>query len=278
MKRVRHRGDVSVFRMSLLIVLLLPYLAPFGYVLFTSLKSNATYSVDPLGLSGFRGLVSYREAWSATDLGAELLHSLLAAGVGVIVSVTVSVLGGYWLFAARSRRARQLVSAVLLSAMAVPSTVYVIPLFVQLASAGLVDNLVVLGTIYGAIGAPLGSFLMRSYLMQLPTSVFDAASVDGAGTTSLLRLVVLPLCLPVIGTIATLIGILGLSDLLLASVMITGQSQTTAVVGIATLANMYDSQVPEVAAGVVVALIPILTVFLIAQRALRRGITSGMER
>jgi ABC-type glycerol-3-phosphate transport system permease component len=120
--------------------------------------------------------------------------------------------------------------------------------------------------------------LIRAYLQQLPDSIFDAAAVDGAGTTRLLRHVVVPLAVPSIATIATLVGILGLNDLLFASVMITGNSQTTGIVGIASLANQYNSQIPEVAAGLIIALLPIMVVFLVAQRALRRGITMGTDR
>jgi len=272
------RRAISWRRTTLVSVLMLPYILPFSYLLYTSFKSNESFNEDPLALSGFRGLVSYREAWTSSSLGPDLLHSLLAASVGIIVSVACSLVAGYWLFASAWRIAKVLVSAGLLVAMSVPSTVYVVPLFVQLAALHLVDNLIILGIIYGAIGTPLGSFLVRSFLSQLPTSLFDAAAVDGVTTAWLLRRIVLPLTLPTIGTVATLIGILGMSDLLLSSVMITSTNNTTAVVGVATLADVYNSQIPEVSAGVIIVLVPILIVFMVAQRTLQRGITAGIER
>jgi raffinose/stachyose/melibiose transport system permease protein len=270
------RRAISGRRTLVVCLLTLPYLLPFVFLLFTSFKSNSSYSRDPLALNGFSGLISYKQAWDATDLGPELLHSLLAASVGVAVSVASSLLAGYWLYAARGLAAR-VITVAFLVAMAVPSTVYVIPLFVQLAQHHLVDNLLVLGTIYGAIGTPLGAFLVRSFLCQLPVSLFDAAAVDGTGTASLLGRIVLPLTLPTIGTVATLVGILGLNDLLLSSVMITSGNNTTAIVGVASLADIYSSQIPEVSAGVLIVMVPILTVFIVAQRTLQRGITAGIE-
>lgn len=271
------RRKVSRRRTLVVGVLMLPYLLPFAYLLDTSFKSDASYNRDPLSLSGFKGLISYKQAWTSTGLGPELLHSLLASSVGIVVSVCCSVLAGYWLFAARNLLTK-VVTVALLVAMAVPSTVYVIPLFVQLAGHHLVDNLFVLGAIYGAIGTPLGAFLIRSFLTQLPVSLFDAAAVDGAGTGAMLGRIVLPLTLPTIGTVATLVGILGLNDLLLSSVMITTGNNTTAIVGVASLADMYSSQIPEVSAGVIIVMVPILAVFMVAQRTLQRGITAGIDR
>lgn len=276
--RRRSTSRVAWGRTTLLMVLMVPYLWPFVYVFYTSFKSNTSFTTNEIALSGFRGLVSYRQAWDATDLGVELLHSALAAAVGVVISLVASVLGGYWLFSYANRHAKAAVAGVLIVAMAVPGTVYVVPLFIQLASRHMVNNLFFLGLIYGAIGTPLGCFLMRAYLMQLPESIFDAAAVDGTTTLPLLGLIVVPLAAPTIGTIATLVGILGMNDLLFASVMITGNSQTTGIVGIASLANQYNSQIPEVSAGVMIALLPVLAIFLAAQQALRRGITAGVDR
>jgi raffinose/stachyose/melibiose transport system permease protein len=256
----------------------LPMLYPFAFLVGTALKTQSEFTQNAAGFPQQPTTANFGYAWRAADLGAASLHSIIAVGVGVVATTAISALGAYWFFLHKGRVARTLRIA-LIGTMALPPPIFIIPLYVLLSDANLTNNLVVLGLVYAAWNASFGLYLIHAYLQRgLPTEVLEAARVDGASVWQTFRRIVIPLLRPAIATLAVLTFVWSWSDLLIALVIIQNSSQRTLVPATALLTNHYNTDIPANAAAVVIALIPMLIVFLLGQRFLQRGILAGVGK
>ena len=119
---------------------------------------------------------------------------------------------------------------------------------------------------------------MHAYFRSIPTEILEAAQVDGASLMAQFYRIILPLSKPAIATLAALTFVWSWGDLLLSVVLVQDPGQRTLTVSAALLSDQYSTDIPKNAAGVVVAIIPMLLVFLIGQRYLVRGIAAGVGK
>lgn len=269
----------STPRLLVAIVAAVPFVYPFLFLLNVVFKPRKEFIADQVGLPHGLTLDALRHAWDQGGLGPALLHSLLAVGVGVVLVVLVSASGAFWL-SRRSGRLPRLLGALFVSAMSFPLVIMLIPLFVLVSDAGLGDNLLVLGVVYAAVNAPFGLFFMRAYYLgSLPSDVMEAAETDGASVGQTFLRIVLPLSRPALGTLAALAFVWTWGDLLMALVLVQDPEQRTLTVAASSFTTTrLDVDLQVQAAAALVSLIPVMAVFLFAQRAIVRGITAGMGR
>jgi ABC-type glycerol-3-phosphate transport system permease component len=197
--------------------------------------------------------------------------------VAVATAVAVSAAGAFWFLLHGGRLAKAL-RVLLVGTMALPPPVFIIPLFVILSDRGLTSNLVVLGVVYAAWSSGFGLYLLYTFYRGLPPELLEAARVDGASTLQLFLRVILPLSRPAIATLAALTFLWSWSDLLIAVVLVREPSSRTLTVAAALLSDQYATNTTRNAAGVLIALLPMLLAFLVAQRYIARGIVAGAGR
>jgi ABC-type glycerol-3-phosphate transport system permease component len=274
--RPRAHG-VSVGRTAILVVAALPFLYPFVFLVGTALKPLAAFNENSVNLPSNPTLDNIGAAWTEASLGWAMLHSLLAVGVGVAATVAVSAAGAFWFFLHESRPARVL-RYVLIGTIALPPPVFIIPLFVLLSDHSATDNLLVLGLVYAGWNASFGLYLIYTYFKGLPRDVIEAARVDGASLLQLLWRVMLPLSRPVLATLAVLSFIWSWSDLLISIVLVQDPSRRLLTPATALLSDQYSTDIPKQAAGVLIAVLPMLFVFLLGQRSLVRGVAAGVGK
>jgi raffinose/stachyose/melibiose transport system permease protein/N-acetylglucosamine transport system permease protein len=162
--------------------------------------------------------------------------------------------------------------------MAIPPPVFIIPLFVELSDWGVTDNLFMLGVVYAAWNAPFGIYLMYAFFDTLPAEVLEAAQVDGANALQVLLRVLMPLSKPALATLAVLTFIWSWSDLLISVVLVQDPSRRLLTPATALLSDQFSTNVPKNTAGVLIAILPLLAVFLLGQRSLVRGILAGVGK
>jgi ABC-type glycerol-3-phosphate transport system permease component len=206
-----------------------------------------------------------------------MLHSLVAVGIGVVVTVAISTLGAFWFTRHRGRFARVLRYA-LIGTMALPPPVFIVPLFILLSDRGLSSNLTVLGLVYAGWNASFGLYLVYTYMNGLPTDVIEAARIDGASALQLFLRVLLPLSRPVLATLAVLTFVFSWADLLIAVVLVQDPDKRLLTPATALLSDQYSTNIPQQAAGVAIAILPMLAAFVVGQRWLVRGITAGVGK
>jgi raffinose/stachyose/melibiose transport system permease protein len=275
MKSSRH--GVSIPRTALVVVAALPFVYPFVFLVGLALKPLSEFNQDPVGLPTSPTFSNLRGAWTEAGLGDAMVHSLIAVGLAVVVTVGISACGGYWFYRHRGRPAKLLLIA-LIGTMALPAPVFIIPLFVLLADYRATDNLVVLALVYAGANSSFGLYLVYTFLIRLPGELAEAASVDGASTLQLFTRVLLPLSRPVLTTLAVLAFVWSWSDLLIAVVLVQDPGRRLLTPATALLSDQYSTEIPKEAAAVLIALLPMLIVFLLGQRSLVRGIVSGVGK
>lgn len=264
-------------RTLIAILIAIPFIYPFVFLLGTALKPNEQFIEDAAGLPSSLTLENLDDAWTTAALGPAMARSAVAVAVAVVVTVTISVAGAFWFLNHRGRVAALLRWAVI-ATMAVPVPVFIIPLFLQVNRWGLDDSLVTVGFAFAAWNASFGLYLTYAYLQGLPLDVLEAAAIDGASRFQQLRYIIIPLSRPVLATLAVLTFVWAWSDLLISVVLVQDPAQRLLIPSTALLADRFSSDVPRDAAGVLIALLPIVLVFLAGQRALVRGITAGVGK
>jgi ABC-type glycerol-3-phosphate transport system permease component len=273
-----RKSSWSTGRTALTVVATLPFLYPFAYLVGTALKSNVEYTLNPAGIPSHVTTANFSAAWSIASLGPAMLHSLVAVSVGVVVTVLISCLGGFFFLLHRGRLASVLRIGVV-GTIAIPPPVFIIPLYILLNGWNLTSNLIVLGFVYAAWNGGFGLYLMYAYFQRgVPSEVLESSEIDGASHWKQFRHIVLPLSRSAVATLAVLTFVWSWSDLLLAIVLIQNPSSRTLVPATTLLTGRYNSSAPINDAAVVIALIPMLLVFLFGQRYLQRGVLAGVGK
>jgi ABC-type glycerol-3-phosphate transport system permease component len=166
----------------------------------------------------------------------------------------------------------------LIGTISLPAPIFIIPLFVMLSQRDATDNLVVLACVYAAWNGSFGLYLVYTYFHTLPRDTFEAAQVDGASAFQIFTRIYLPLSRPAVATLAALAFIACWSDLLISVVLVQDPDTRLLTPATALLSDRYNSDTPKVAAGVLIAILPMLVAFLVGQRWIVRGMTAGVSK
>jgi len=188
-----------------------------------------------------------------------------------VITAVASTLGGYAL-ARYNMRAGEGILVVILALSFLPSASRIVPLFILFSASGLYGTSQGVILAYAAGSTPLGIWLMAGAFRQIPVRLEQAARIDGAGTVLTMRRVVLPLALPGILVVATLAFIDGWNSFSLPLILIPKAAAQPYTVALQRYIQEigYGINWPLLAAGSLVALVPVLTVFAILQRRLVR--------
>ena len=248
-------------------------LLPLVWMVSASLMPTGEASaVPPRWLPSAPTLAHYRELFTRLDLARAFANSLGIAAVVTVVSVTLNALAGYafarFEFAGRDRTFR-----VLVAALVVPGQLGMLPLFLLLRELGLVNTY--LGVLVPGLASIFGIFLVRQYALSIPQSLLDAARVDGAGELRLFWSVVVPICRPVLVTLAIFTFMGTWNDFLWPLIVLSDADLQTLPVALANLLGEHVQDTELMMAGAVLTVLPVVVVFLALQRHYIAGIVTG---
>jgi multiple sugar transport system permease protein len=208
-------------------------------------------------------------------LGIYLLNSLTIVASAVLLSLVIGSFAAYSLARFGKKQFQQGLTFWVLLPRMIPSVALVIPLFLILQHLGLINTHMGLILVYTAFNLPLVAWMMRSFFQEIPLDLEEAAMVDGATRLRSFRDIVLPLAAP--GLVATSIFslIVIFNEFFFALILSSTPAAATMPVGTAALIGKTQTLYGEMAAGGVVAAIPLVTFALLVQRHLVRGLTMG---
>jgi multiple sugar transport system permease protein len=205
-------------------------------------------------------------------LGAWIMNSVLVA-VGACLAQVLSSAGLAYVLAKHRFPGRAGVILGVGLLMAVPGQVLVVPLFVLVASLGLVDSL--WGVVLPAAVTPFGIFLMYSRMSLLPDELLDAARVDGCGELGIFMRVALPLAAPAAATLAIFTFVGQWNSFLWPLLVLFSTERYTLSVGLATLQGQHEVAYGLLFAGAAISALPMVAIFLVFQRYFARGPLAG---
>lgn len=282
---VRHRltrlSNLTPRRLGFLAALPMAAYALFSvlivaWIVSISLKTNPElFSSTSWSLPSSPQFGNYVEAWNS-GIGRSLLNSVLLTTTTVVVAVGISAAAAYAL-GRIAFRGSGFVYVLLLSGLALPSFLVVVPLYFLLRDLQLLGSLVGLGLVYVATIIPFNIYVLTPYFRSLPRELEEAAYLDGAGPARTFYSVMLPLALPGLAAAATLNVLTIWNEFFFALVFLTDRASYTVGVGIFQLSftATYAEKWVQLAAGAIMVMLPVLVVFAIAQRTVDRTLTGG---
>jgi ABC-type glycerol-3-phosphate transport system permease component len=279
----RARKRRGIFRPGrlLLYVALVSYcltsVAAFLWTVSISLKSNQDFfATSPWSLPKHPTLENYRSAWTTAKIGSFFLNSALMTVGTVTISLAVSATAAYALGRIKFR-GNSLVSMFFLTGLMIPGFLIIVPLYFLLRDMHLLGSLYGLGIVYVATQIPFNIYVLTGFFKTLPKELEEAAYVDGASPLKTFFRVMLPLAGPGLASVALLNCLTIWNEFFFALVFISDESKFTLPLGLYRLSinAEYSSQWTQLFAGLVLAMIPVLIVFGVAQERLTRGLTLG---
>jgi multiple sugar transport system permease protein len=249
---------------------------PLVWMLVTSVESlDQTRHFPPTLIPTAFHWDNYRAAWNQAPFGRFFVNSVIVTGTAVLSNLILCSLAGY-AFARLRFLGRELLFVALLATLMVPFQVIMIPTFLIVQHLGLVDSLG--GLIAPNLVTPFGIFLLRQFFRTLPVDLEEAARIDGSTRLGVLVRVVLPLSLPALATLGIVTFLWTWNDFLWPLIVITSTDQSTVQLGLASFQGAHVTKWNLLMAGNVMALAPMLIVFIGAQRWFVRSLaTTGIR-
>lgn len=259
---------------AILLVAVFTALFPTYFMFTSSFKSNEEYRFNKIGLPQEFNLGQYGEAIFQNEFIRWMLNSSTYALGSVALSTVVSSLAAFAI--ARMRfRGQNILLALSTSLMVIPPVVLVVPLFLLFVQLDLISTYHGTILIYAGLITPFSIYLLVSFFRTLPTEILEAALIDGASPLRVLWRVVVPLSAPALVTLLIVNTLYVWNDLLIALLFLQDDNKRTLMVGISVFQGRYNHQVPLTMAGMVMASLPMLILYILFQRFFISGLASG---
>ena len=247
-------------------------LVPFAWMLTTSLKPESEVFRQPIEwIPSNPRPANYREATTLVPFWSYFLNSLIVA-VPVVVGTVVSSAAVAFAFARLRAPGLRAMFGLVLATIMLPAEVTLLPSFLLFRELGWVGTYwpLIVPSLLG--GGAFNIFLLRQFFLTIPREHDDAARVEGHGFVSILLRVVVPQSWPAIGLVATFTFVGVWNDFLGPLLYLSDQDRYTLPVGLNFFRDIYNTQWAHLMAASILALLPCLVVFFLAQRAFREGV------
>lgn len=276
----RRRRTVKVAEIVGIVLLVLAAmiaLGPLLWTLTTSLRTPAeAFTNPPQWIPWNPDFSNYAAVFDKIPIGTFFVNSTIVTALIVVGQTITCTLSGY-AFAMVSFPGKNVIFGIFLATMMVPLQTIIIPVFVIVRMLGLSDSLFAL--IVPALGSAFGTFLMRQYFMQMPVELGEAARVDGASRFKVFYMVYARMAAPAIATLAILNFSGFWAEFYRPLIFLQSQDHFTLPLGLVGLqGNLGTGSISVVLAGVILAMIPSVLLFIFAQRYFIAGITAGSFR
>jgi multiple sugar transport system permease protein len=261
--------------------LAIAFLFPLLWALLNSLKTKSEANQQPpswfphsLSIANYRSLAGFDQG-----IGTYLVNSILVSGLTVLGSVVVCVLGGYG-FARFTFHGKSVLFGATLAILMVPYATILLPLYILLSRLGLQNTLIGLALVLVMFQLPFGIFLMRNSFEAVPRELEEAALVDGCSSFGAWRRVCLRIVLPGVVTVALFSFLTSWNEYLAPLIFLNdGRKYTLPVMLVNIRYSSYNIiDFGALQAGMVVAMVPCLVLYLLLQRFYVSGLVAGALR
>jgi multiple sugar transport system permease protein len=268
-----RRGAKSLAIHAALIALAALTLLPLLWMVSASfMPTGEANQLPPRFLPSAPTLEHYRALFSRLHIGRAFVNSLFLSSAITLVSLVCNSLAGY-AFAKLRFGGRERLFAILLATLVVPPQVGVLPLYLELRTLGLVNSYG--GVLVAGIATVFGIFLVRQFALGIPDELLDAARVDGASEWRIYWTIVLPVLRPILVTLGVFTFLSAWNDFMWPLIVLTDESRHTLPVALANLSGEHVQDTELMMAGAVVTVLPVILLFLAAQRHYIEGILMG---
>lgn len=272
-ERMLHRRSIFVSLLLVFASIVLAALAigPAIWLLAVAV-SDSTVPLNRLPAPGQMTAQNFEGAWTAGGLLRPFINSVIVTVAQATLNVTLAALAAYPL-ARMSFRGRDTVFVLILATLMIPEQVIVVPLFRTVVQMGLYDTLAAVVIPFSVTA--FGIYLCRQAFVSIPKELEEAAQIDGANALTTWRHVMLPLAAPTLATLGVFSVIGAWSNLLWPLIVLQEQHNYTLPVALNQLMGIFAANIRYAYAGSVLALIPMVIMYIAMQRWLQRGLLAG---
>lgn len=266
----------SVFLWAFLIALAVVVVYPLLWMVMNGFKTNSELFGNPFAMPTHWSFDNYVKAWNR-GVQDFVTTSVLVTITSTITTVFISAWAAYGLTRVRIPFGRVWSTFILGGLMLAPA-VALVPLVKMFQSLGLYNTWWALMILYTAFRIPFTTFLIRAYMIDLPSEIDEAAEVDGASRWKTFWQIILPMCKPVLISTVLLHVLFSWNEYLFAMIFTSGDEARTLPVGLTSLMSKHGTDYPVVFAGMVIAAIPVILLFLACQRYFVKGLADGVGK
>lgn len=258
-----------------LVVVAIIWIAPFVFIVFTSLKTNA----EVMGSSAFAPPVepawgNYVSAWARGRFDTTFWNSTIITVIKVPLGLMMSAMAAYALAKIEMRGGKLLLIAILFGTM-IPFQVMLAPLFTLVNSMRLIDTYPGVILPYLAFGIPYQVFILHGFFRGIPKELSEAARIDGASHFTIFRRIFLPVSLPVLAALLILDFVSTWNEFAMALVLLQDRDMWTLPLGLSAFQGQFSRDYGQLNSAIVMTVLPATLVYLIFQRYFVSGLTSG---
>jgi len=247
---------------------------PFIWLVFNSFKSTFELYNDPFGLPKELRIKNYIDAWRQASMARLSVNSFIVAAGSTVLAMFVASTCAF-VMSRFDFRLKGLVWTYILFGFLMPDSVRLLPLAIFTRKVGVYDSLLGLILIYSARGLPWNAFFLSSFMETIPQELEEAAIMDGANMWQVFRHVILPVSQPAVATMATFHVLYCWNEFMLALLLTASEITRTLPVGVRFLVGRFYTNEALIAAGLIIAVVPAVLFFLLLQRYVVKGMTSG---
>ncbi|MFI9845963.1 carbohydrate ABC transporter permease [Nonomuraea sp. NPDC051941] len=250
---------------------------PVVYALIGGFKSTSELSTNPFGLPSTWATDNYTDVIGSGSFWLQLWNSTFIAVVTTVLTVGVSALAGF-VFARFAFRGRELFFTLFTAGLMFPFAVAILPIFVLLRTFGLLGNPLGVILTQAAFGLPLTIIILRGFFRGIPGEIEEAAIIDGCSPFGFFWRILLPMARPAIATVSVLAIVGSWNNFMLPLVVFSEESSWTLPLGIQQFQGQYASDTARILAYLVLAMVPALGFYAVAERHLVGGLTAGATK
>ena len=257
-----------------LVALSLLWLAPIVLIVSTAFKTRSDVQSNPFGLFSSFSFENIVAAWTGGQFSDYLLNSVWLSIPSTALILLLSTMGGY-AFARLPFPGRTAAFYTVILGLLVPFFAFMIPLYFQLRSMGLLDTLVGVDLVLTMIGVPFGTFFMRAFFLDLPTELEQSARVDGASEWQIFWRIMLPLVRSGIMALGVFTFIQTWNNFLVPLLYLPSGNFRPLTTGLLQFTSGRQIDIGPLAAATLITILPVIVVFLVMQRQVAQGFISG---
>ncbi|MGR3661829.1 MAG: carbohydrate ABC transporter permease [Paracoccaceae bacterium] len=273
-RKKRRKLDISMVQWVTLLLIALFIIVPFYTTLFGGFKTNGELRANPFGFPNSWDPSNFIEIIVGKSLLRSLWNSLVVSLATVFFSVLMASMTAFALAHIRFYGSKLIMSFFMLGLL-FPSATAILPLFIKLRDAGLLDTHLGIIIVQVAFSLSFSILLFHSFFKRLPAELIEAARMDNCNYMKIYWHIILPLSLPIIATVGVFAFVSSWNNFLLPLIALNTDEKYTWPLGIMQFQGQFGSDWPKILAYLSLTIIPAILFFLAAQRYIISGLTGG---
>ncbi|QSF45302.1 carbohydrate ABC transporter permease [Paenibacillus tianjinensis] len=271
---VGTRASSSLLKGLMLTVLLFLFIFPFLFLLINSFKENTEITSNPLAFAQKFSMENYTTAFEKMGYLSSFTNSLIITVLAVLLISLVSAMTAHY-FVRNQTKFNQYTFLLMVASMIIPFQAIMIPLVKIYGSLDMLDNVWSLIYMYVGFGCSLAVFIYHGFVKGVPAELEEAAMIDGCTRTQTFFRIVFPVLMPTTATISILNVLWIWNDFLLPSLVLISPENRTLPLSTFSFYGTYSVDYGPLMAGLVLTILPIMVVYLFAQRYIIQGVMQG---